>query len=457
MPPRRKAAASASAAPKESPPAKKQKASAFDDDRLEVPVIGGSVVYIGAGLLTKIPAEIMAKDSGIKASRYVIISDTNVFPLYGQKLIDAFTAAGVTAIAFQVPAGEFSKSRENKAAIEDFVLQHKCQRDTCFLALGGGVVGDLTGYVASTFMRGVPVIQIPTSMMAMLDSSVGGKTAINVPAGKNLIGSFHQPRRVYADMDLLASLHAREIDEGLAEALKMGLIRRQSLFELMEEHVDAIRSLDRTLTASVVHQAVSLKAEVVALDEKETGLRATLNFGHTIGHAIEGLASPQLLHGECVSIGMVYEAVLARDLGHLDPSAVGRITRVLKSYSLPVDIPKEYLRVPELMGKMTLDKKNAAGKIRCTILTSIGTSIDEPQPVERDIFERILSPRLTVLPQPAGKVGGTVHVPGSKSISNRVLLMAAMGKGATKITGLLQSDDTQVRRHHTETCGGLRQ
>ena len=220
MPPRRKAAA-APAAAKEAPPSKKQKASAYDDDRLEVPVIGGSVVYIGHGLLTKIPAEITAKDSGIKASRFVVISDTNVFPIYGQKLIDAFEAAGHKAIAFQVAAGEGSKSRANKSAIEDFVLQHKCQRDTCFLALGGGVVGDLTGYVAATFMRGVPIVQIPTSMMAMVDSSVGGKTAINVPAGKNLIGSFHQPRRVYADLDLLHSLHAREIDEGLAEAIKV--------------------------------------------------------------------------------------------------------------------------------------------------------------------------------------------------------------------------------------------
>ena len=151
-----------------------------------------------------------------------------------------------------------------------------------------GVVGDLTGYVASTFMRGVPAIQIPPSVMAMVDSSVGGKTAINVPAGKNLVGAFHQPRRVYADMDLLRSLEQREIDEGLAEAVKMGLIRRGSLFELMEEHVDAIRALERPYIQDVVHQAIELKAEVVALDEKEAGVRATLNFGHTIGHAIEG-------------------------------------------------------------------------------------------------------------------------------------------------------------------------
>ena len=302
MPPRKKGAspsAQASAAKKQ-----KTTSEAADGDRLEVPVIGGSIVYIGHGLLEKIPAEITRPGSGIKASRFVIVSDRTVFGLYGQRLLDAFSAIGHTALAFQIPAGEGSKNRANKAAIEDFVLSHKCQRDTCFLALGGGVVGDLTGYVAATFMRGVPVVQIPSSMMAMIDSSVGGKTAVNVPAGKNLIGAFHQPSRVYADLDLLHSLSSREIDEGLAEAIKMGLIRRASLFDLMEANVDAIRSLDKALVQSVVHQAVSLKAEVVALDEKESGLRATLNFGHTIGHAVEGReAAPLRAAASCCCSG----------------------------------------------------------------------------------------------------------------------------------------------------------
>lgn len=221
------------------------------------------------------------------------------------------------------------------------MLANRCQRDTCMVALGGGVVGDLTGYVAATFMRGVPVVQIPTSTMAMMDSSVGGKTAVNVPAGKNLVGAFHQPRIVFADMDTLSSLSEREVAEGLAEAIKMGCIRSTALFELMEEHVDAVRALEPEYLAQVVHAAVGMKAEVVALDEKEAGVRSTLNFGHTIGHAVEGLASPSLLHGECVSIGMVAEATLARDLGELAPSSVGRITRILKAYGLPVDIPKQ--------------------------------------------------------------------------------------------------------------------
>ena len=200
-------------------------------------------------------------------------------------------------------AGEGSKSRANKAAIEDFVLSHKCQRDTCFLALGGGVVGDLTGYVASTFMRGVPVIQIPTSMMAMLDSSVGGKTAINVPAGKNLIGAFHQPVAVYADMDLLVTLGKRELVEGIAEAIKMGVIRLPSLFELLEAHPAQVMALEPALIEQVMYDAMRGKAEVVCADEKEAGVRGTLNWGHTIGHAIEALKSPAMMHGECVSVG----------------------------------------------------------------------------------------------------------------------------------------------------------
>ena len=373
----------------------------------------------------------------------MVVSDKTVFRLYGQQLLDAFKEQGVDALAYQVAAGEPSKCRENKSAIEDFMLSHKCQRDTCMVALGGGVVGDLTGYVASSYMRGVHVVQIPSSMMAMLDSSVGGKTAINVPAGKNLVGAFHQPRKVFADMDLLRTLSEREIVEGLAEAVKMGCIRCAPLFDLLESRVDDVKALAPGVIDEVVYEAVRLKAEVVALDEKETGLRSTLNFGHTIGHGIEGIASPELLHGECVSIGCVYEAQLARDLGELDGSAVGRIARVFKAYGLPTECPPKFLRLQQIMGKMALDKKNAGGKIKCTILKSIGDAYEFPRAVPRETFEALLSPRLVVR-TPSAPLQGRIHVPGSKSISNRVLLMAAMGEGECAIRGLLQSDDTQV-------------
>lgn len=204
MAPKKRASRSKKEEVKEEAPEKKKakaaapspKAASAGGGVLEVPVIGGSVVYIGNGLLRKIPAELVAAGSGIKASRFVIVSDTTVFGLYGAALVEAFQKVGHTPIVHQVTPGEGSKDRRVKEQIEDWMLAEKCQRDTCIVALGGGVVGDLTGYVAATFMRGVPVIQIPTSMMAMLDSSVGGKTAVNVPAGKNLVGSFHQPRCV---------------------------------------------------------------------------------------------------------------------------------------------------------------------------------------------------------------------------------------------------------------------
>ena len=251
------------------PPAKRARVGGMDVSTIEV--IGGSVVHIGRDLLTSIPGYILDKKaSGIKASRYVIVSDRTVFGLYGDKLVNAFKAAGHTPLTFQVEPGEGSKDRRVKERIEDYMLEHRCQRDACMVALGGGVVGDLTGFVAATFMRGVPVVQIPSSMLAMLDSSVGGKTAINVPAGKNLVGSFHQPRVVFAgparrvpgpcpppprapaappitilphtaDIDLLATLSEREVVEGLAEAIKMGCIRSESLFDFMEDNVDGVK------------------------------------------------------------------------------------------------------------------------------------------------------------------------------------------------------------------------
>merc|ERR1740121_3195071 len=176
---------------------------------------------------------------------------------------------------YEIPAGEPSKSREVKSAIEDFMLEHRCTRDTVVVALGGGVVGDLSGFLAATYMRGVPVVQIPTSVMAMVDSSVGGKTAINVPAGKNLVGAFHQPRLIFADPTVLGSLSRREVAEGLAEAIKMGVIRDAELFRQMAAHQERIAALDPDLMGEVLYKAIAHKAEIVAIDEKETGLRAT--------------------------------------------------------------------------------------------------------------------------------------------------------------------------------------
>jgi len=374
------------------PSAKRQKL-----DVKEIDVIGGSKVCIAPGILDEIPERILA--TGIKATEIVIVSDETVFGHYGAKLITAFERVGITSksnprlLHFAFKPGESSKTRETKAAVEDFMLTNRCTRSAMLVALGGGVVGDLVGFTAATYMRGIPVMQVPTSTMAIIDSSVGGKTAINVPAGKNMIGAFHQPRIVFADPHMLRTLSHREVVEGLAEAVKMGVIQDTKLFELMEKNAEKITALDPQLLKEVLHSAVAHKARIVAIDEKETGLRATLNYGHTIGHAIEGLVSPQLLHGECVSIGCVWEAELAARLGHIPKEAVGRIKTCLASYHLPVKCPSG-LSLENLMGKMAVDKKNEGKTIRCTIITSIGTSIDHPVPVEREDMEAVLKDML---------------------------------------------------------------
>lgn len=396
--------------------------------RQTIPVIGNSVVHVGRGLLTSIPKE-LTPANGIKASKFVIISDDTVFKLYGQKLVDAFLALGGIKTAacldpaelakqpmgfanmcscgddfsgnnddgkllltYQVPTGENAKCRKVKADIEDFMLAHRCNRDTCVIALGGGVVGDLAGYVAATYMRGVPVIQVPTSTTAMIDSSIGGKTAINVPAGKNLIGAFHQPVMVFADMDLLATLGKRELVEGIAEAIKMGCIRMPSLFELLESSPEKVMALEPDIITRVMYDSMRGKAEVVAADEKEAGLRGTLNWGHTIGHAIEALLSPAVMHGECVAIGCVAEAELARRMGHssLDLDKIKRITACYASYGLPVHVPSG-LEIDALMKKMSMDKKNKGNSIRCTIVTDIGVSITNPQPVDKGLMRTVMA------------------------------------------------------------------
>lgn len=383
------------------------------DEAKEIPVVGDSLVLVGNGLLEDIPIRLQA--AGLTASAVVVVSDKTVFGLYGERLLAAFKSmAGPRVISYTIEPGEASKSREVKAAIEDFMLANRCTRSTMVVALGGGVVGDLSGYLASTYMRGVPVVQVPTSVMAMVDSSVGGKTAINVPAGKNLIGAFHQPRFVFADMDLIRSLQRREVVEGLAEAIKMGVIRDSKLFDLLEAESKRIADAEPELIGQVIYEAVRHKATIVALDEKETGLRATLNYGHTIGHAIEALKSPELLHGECVSIGCVLEADLAVRMGHLEAAAVPRIRACFEAYGLPVAMPQlpEGKGLPHLMAKMAVDKKNVGDTIRCTIIKGIGDSFEHPLPTPKAVIEDVLR---DALGEDAGGDGDEPSPPAKKA------------------------------------------
>jgi len=319
----------------------------------------------------------------VPAHIYCLVADENVFALYGEQFLAKFKATGKTLFHIVLPSGETTKDRRVKEEVEDFMLRHKMNRDTCCIALGGGVIGDLTGYIAATFMRGVPFVQVPTTLLAMVDASVGGKTAVNTTYGKNLIGAFHQPTVVFMDMGFLDGFSKRdpvraerEFKAGIAEIIKTGAIWDASLFELCEQKVEAIQRRERAVLNEIVRRSVAIKAEVVTLDPTEQGLRAILNWGHTIGHAVEGLMgmtdyADGLLHGECVAIGMVLECNLARAMGVLHSSAVGRAVRCIEAYKLPTKIP-HHLRIDDIMKKMMGDKKNTGGKLKCVIIDKIG-------------------------------------------------------------------------------------
>lgn len=353
---------------------------------------------------------------------------------------------GLDVMYLVLPPGEQTKCRATKAMIEDWMFSHACGRDTVVLAFGGGVMGDLCGYVASGYMRGVPFIQLPTSFLAMVDSSVGSKTGIDTPAGKNLLGAFHRPLAVLIDLSLLLTLPQRELCNGMAESIKAGIICSLELFELMESNVDGLlKQKDLTLLARVVEKSVAIKAHVVINDEKEVGLRSILNFGHSIGHAIEAFMQPELLHGECVAIGMIEEIILARSYGLVGSGELRRVDNVLKSFSLPTRVPA-HLTARQLIEKMSIDKKNKGGKKELVLVTAIGAVKSEPKyttMIPDADLELLLSPSIGVQAT-SHPITGSVAVPGSKSLSNRILMLAAMGRGPCVITGLLHSQDTQV-------------
>ena len=259
-----------------------------------------------------------------------------------------------------------------KAEIEDWMIAEGCLRNTLVIGFGGGVVGDLAGYVAATFMRGVAFVQVPTTLLAMVDSSIGGKTAIDVPGGKNLVGAFKQPKAIFADVDVLQTLPIRELRCGMAEAMKHGLIFDASVFEAIRTHFPQIEAKDPATLLEIVSNAMRIKSEVVTLDECEGGIRACLNFGHTVGHAVEAL-SPWLQHGECVGIGMVVEVRVARALGLCDDATVDVVTAAVTKSGLPFEVPFTN-DMEELFQKMSKDKKNTGKEsgAKCVLLTSVG-------------------------------------------------------------------------------------
>ena len=322
-------------------------------------------IYIGSGLLAG--GDLLCKH--VPGNTALVVTNETVAPLYLDRVVAALSEGGEIRVETVVlPDGEEHKNVDVLMKVFDKALDARLDRQTTFVALGGGVIGDMTGFAAASYQRGVHFVQIPTTVMAMVDSSVGGKTGVNHPAGKNMIGAFYQPRCVLIDTDTLSTLPDREYASGMAEVVKYGLIRDADFFEWQERNVDALMARDGDVVVRAIERSCVNKAEVVALDEKEGGVRATLNLGHTFGHAIEtGIGYGEWLHGEAVSVGMVMAADMSERLGWTDESIARRTLDLLKKFNLPVDVP-ECMTVETFEKLMAVDKKAANGKLRLILL-----------------------------------------------------------------------------------------
>ena len=333
----------------------------------------GYEILIGRDLINR-PELITAH---LRTPRVALVTNATVAPLYGDVLQNALQAAGVGVTTIVLPDGEAYKTWESLNLIFDALLAARCDRTTTVIALGGGVVGDLAGFAAATYQRGVPFIQIPTTLLSQVDSSVGGKTGINHPRGKNMVGAFWQPRLVLADIDTLQTLPARELSAGMAEVIKYGLIRDLSFLEWLEANMEGLMARDGELLAQAVERSCANKAAVVAADEYETAKengRALLNLGHTFGHAIEtGMGYGEWLHGEAVAAGMAMAAELSRRLGWIAQADVERLTALLRRANLPVNgAPLGPARYLELMSH---DKKVVGGRLRLVLLKRLGEAV----------------------------------------------------------------------------------
>ena len=322
-------------------------------------------IYIGSGLLAG--GDLLRKH--VPGNTALVVTNETVAPLYLDRVVAALSEGGEIRVETVVlPDGEEHKNVDVLMKVFDKALDARLDRQTTFVALGGGVIGDMTGFAAASYQRGVHFVQIPTTVMAMVDSSVGGKTGVNHPAGKNMIGAFYQPRCVLVDTDTLSTLPDREYKSGMAEVVKYGLIRDADFFEWQERNVDALMARDGDVVVKAIERSCVNKAEVVALDEKEGGVRATLNLGHTFGHAIEtGIGYGEWLHGEAVSVGMVMAADMSERLGWIDESVARRTLDLLKKFDLPTDVP-EGMTVETFEKLMAVDKKAANGKLRLILL-----------------------------------------------------------------------------------------
>ena len=338
-----------------------------------VPVQLGSRSYtikIGPGLLQNIGAECARLKLG---RRCAIITDKNAGKYFAKTTFDSLVRGGFSPVLMTVPAGETAKSLRTVAACYDQLAAHRLERKSFIVALGGGVVGDLAGFVAATYLRGIPLVQAPTTLLAQVDSSVGGKTGVNLRAGKNLVGAFYQPRLVLCDLDTLKTLPEREFRAGLAEVIKYGIIYDARLFSALERSLERILNLDEKFLAPVIARCCEIKAEVVSQDETESGLRAILNFGHTIGHAIENsFGYGKFLHGEAISIGQMMAARLSEKILGLPRNEAFRVEALFHRAGLPTNIRINTSQLRRLFDAMRLDKKTTGGEIRFVLARKIG-------------------------------------------------------------------------------------
>jgi 3-dehydroquinate synthase len=325
-------------------------------------------IVLGAGTLGRVGPAVRRRT---RARRAAVVTVPAVARRHGGRVLASLRRAGVRADLVTVPDGDASKSLRQLARLYDAFLAQGLDRSSAVVALGGGMVGDLAGLAAATFLRGVPFVQIPTSLLAMIDASVGGKVAVNLPQGKNLVGAFHQPRLVWIDVAVLETLPARERAAGFAELVKAGAVWDAALFGRLERDAEALRRLERRRLLPVLARACAIKAEVVARDEREAGLRMILNFGHTLGHAVERLHRYRgILHGEAVAMGMVYAARRSEQLGHAPAGTSARLAALLRRFDLPTELPPHPRRA--YLEALRVDKKSRNARIRYIVLRRIG-------------------------------------------------------------------------------------
>jgi 3-dehydroquinate synthase len=357
---------------------------------VEVPGGRGYPVRVGPGVRRELPGLLPRL---VGAHRYVLVADDTVMGLYGEEVLGLLRGAGLNVHPLSFPPGEASKTRESWASLTDRALEAGVGRDGAVIALGGGVTGDLAGFLAATYMRGIPLVQVPTSLVAMVDSGVGGKTGVDVPGGKNLVGAFHPPRLVLADTELAGSLPRTERSQGLAEAVKHGAILDRGYFERIRDDAGALMGGEPGATATLVARSVELKSGVVGRDEREGGLRQILNFGHTLGHALEAATEFALPHGSAVATGMVLEARIGEALGVTREGTARELARVLEALELPTS-PPDGLSTEAVLAWTGRDKKVRSGRPRYVLLREVG-EVDPGDnwghAVPRDLVARALT------------------------------------------------------------------